>query len=186
MYIISILAVIIMCKFFTEGGSGIFWPLNLFPLILMLLFIFSLLAGTGLLKDFNNAFRLSIWKKNRGESVNELRRALEAVGLVRKILLTTGAFLFFFEATQILLTLDLSSDSLASLGYMVASGLIGPLYSITITLVLLPIESMLKLKLWNAQKAEEVLKEREIQDALNERAFQNTSCEQKAKTADKE
>lgn len=177
MYIISILAVIIMSKFFTEGSSGIFFPLNPYPLTLILLFSFSLLTGTGLLKDFNNAFRISLWKKNRGESVNELKRAIEAVSLVKKISLMAGVFLFFFEACQILTTLDLSSLS-EPLGIMIVNGLIGPLYSATIILILLPMESMLKLKLWNAQKSQEILKEREIFSTLKPSALQNTLDEQ--------
>lgn len=183
MYIISILAIIAMGKLLTDFSGyseSISWIFNYPILILILLFNFSLLTGTGLLKDFNNAFRLSIWKRKRRESVNELRRAMEAVSLVIKVTLVISIFLFFFESLAILFSLNFDSKEILpdGFGYMIIPGLVGPLYSAAIVLILLPMESMLKLKLWNAQKAQEIEKERELYGALNRQEIQSTLKEQ--------
>lgn len=163
MFIISILAVVIISKFFTVG-SGIFWPLNYHILILFLLFNFTLLTGAGFLKDFNNAFRLCIPDRKRRESVRELKRALEAVRLTIKTTLITGGFLFFFESAQIIMTLDLESPDWY-MGEMISPGICAPIYAAAIALILLPMESMLKLKLWNAQKAQEILNKQPSPDS---------------------
>ena len=155
MFIISILAVVIISKFFTVG-SGIFWPLDYYTIMLLLLFNFTLLTGSGFLMDFNNAFRLSIPNRKRRESVQELKRAVEAVRLVIKTTLVTGFFLFFFESAQIVMTLDLSSPN-SSMGAMITPGISAPIDAAAIALVLRPMESMLRLKLWNVQKAQEIL-----------------------------
>ncbi|MCI8561842.1 MAG: hypothetical protein HFH03_12110 [Dorea sp.] len=156
MYIISILAVIILSKFFTVG-SGLFWPTDFFTLTLIVLFNFTLITSAGFLMDFNNAFRLSIPNRKHQESIQELKRAVEAVRLTIKTTLITGVFLFFFESAQIIMTLDLTEDALPSIGGMIMPGISAPIYSSAIILVLLPMESMLRLKLWNAQKAQEIL-----------------------------
>lgn len=156
MYIISILAVVIISKYLTTGSSGVFFPFN-FTIVVMLLFDITLLAGAGFLKDFNNAFRLAIRRKNREESAGELERAIEAVRLTRKLTLATGIFFLFFEAVQILVTMDFSevwSGSGTELGEMMVSGLAAPLYSAAIILVLLPMESALRLKLWSVREME--------------------------------
>lgn len=154
MYIVSILAVIIISKHLTIGGSGVFWPFN-FTMVVMLLFDITLLAGAGFLKDFNNAFRLAIRRKNREEAAGELKRAIEAVRLTRKLTLATGFFFLFFEAVQLLITTDFSNLT-ADIGEMMVSGLSAPLYSAAIILVLLPMESKLRLKLWNVQETGDV------------------------------
>lgn len=162
MYIISILAVVILSKLLTIG-SGIFWPLDYFTLLLIVLFNFTLLTGAGFLKDFNNAFRLSIHNRKRKESIQELKRSVEAISLTIKTTLLTGIFLFFFECAQILRTMDLSEDF--PLGETLMSGISAFVYSSAIILVLLPMESVLKLKLWNAQKTQEILCEQKIGDS---------------------
>lgn len=158
MYIISFLTVVIISKIFTEGASGIFWPFNYLTMMMLLLFDFTLLAGSGFLKDFNNAFRLSLRRRNGKESVRELKRAVEAVRLTRKATLAAGMFLMLFETTQIIITIDfdkLLSGAGSGFGEMLMSGLTGLLYASAVILILLPMESMLRLKLWNAQETEE-------------------------------
>lgn len=172
MYIISILAVVILVKLLTVG-SGIFWPLDYFTLLLMVLFNFTLLTSAGFLKDFNNALRLNILNKKRQESVQELKRSLESVTLVIKTTLTSSIFIFFFQSAQLLCTTDLSEES-ASIGEAIMSGISAFVYSSAIILVLLPIESVLKLKLWNAQKAQEILCE---QRSLDSQDTQDTNEE---------
>lgn len=55
------------------------------------------MVSAGLLRNFNNAFRLSIPKKSRKESVSELKRAIEAVRLSRKIAFVTDIFILLFS-----------------------------------------------------------------------------------------
>ena len=125
--------------------------------------VFTILLGAGFLKDFNNAFRLGLWKGRGGESVNELKRAIEAVCLVRKILVAAGAFLLFFELTQILVTMDLS----ASIGYMLSTGFRAPACASAVILMLLPMESTLKMKLWNLQEDRKLQVESENQESTD-------------------
>lgn len=172
MFIISILAVVIISKFFTVG-SGIFWPVDYYTIVLLLLFNFTLLTSAGFLKDFNNAFRLSIPNRKRQESIQELKRAVEAVRLTIKTTLITGVFLFFFESAQIVMTTDLSSPDFY-LGEMITPGISAPIDAAAIALVLLPMESMLRLKLWNVQKAQEILCE---QKSLDSQDTQDTNKE---------
>lgn len=157
MYIISILAVIIISRLLTTGNTG-GWLFDYLTITVMLLFDFTLLAGTGLLKDFNNAFRLSIRRRNGKESLSELRRSIEAVRLTRKVTLASGMFFLFFEAVQILMKVnwnEVASGSGTDLGGMLAPGLSAPLYAAAIILILLPVESILRLRLWDMQEKRE-------------------------------
>lgn len=158
MYIISILAVIIISRLLTTGNTG-GWLFDYLTITVMLLFDFTLLAGTGLLKDFNNAFRLSIRRRNGKESLSELRRSIEAVRLTRKVTLASGMFFLFFEAAQILMKVNwdevASGSSGTDLGGMLATGLSAPLYAAAIILILLPMESILRLRLWDMQEKRE-------------------------------
>lgn len=164
MYMVSILVVIAASWLLVNGQGGEIWIIDPPTIFVMALFVFTILLGSGFLKDFNNAFRLGLWKKRAGESANELKRAIEAVCLVKKVLAAAGAFLLFFELAQILTTLDLTEPS-ASLGSMLLIGLAAPLYASAMILVLLPMESTLKMKLWNIQEESE---NQEIQNVQRE------------------
>lgn len=150
MYIVSVLAVIVISWYLSDAQGVQMWIIDPPTILVMALFAFTILLGSGFLKDFNNALRLGIQKKCGNESANELKRSIEAVCLVRKVLVAAGMFLLFFELTQILMTTDLSEPS-ASIGYMMATGLKAPVYASMAILVLLPLESTLKMKLWNIQ-----------------------------------
>ena len=165
MYIVSVLAVIVVSWYLADaqGMGDITWIADPVTVIVMALFVFTILLGAGFLKDFNNAFRLGLWKGRGGESVNELKRAREAVCLVRKILVAAGAFLLFFELTQILVTMDLS----ASIGYMLSTGFRAPACASAVILMLLPMESTLKMKLWNLQEDRKLQVESENQESTD-------------------
>ncbi len=168
MYIVSVLAVIVVSWYLADaqGMGDITWIADPVTVIVMALFVFTILLGAGFLKDFNNAFRLGLWKGRGGESVNELKRAIEAVCLVRKILVAAGAFLLFFELTQILVTMDLSEMS-ASIGYMLSTGFRAPVCASAVILMLLPMESTLKMKLWNLQEDRKLQVESENQESTD-------------------
>ena len=161
MYIVSVLAVIVVSWYLADaqGVGDIVWIADPETVIVMALFVFTILLGAGFLKDFNNAFRLGLWKGRGGESVNELKRAIEAVCLVRKILAAAGAFLLFFELTQILMTMDFF-ELPAGMGYMLSTGLRGPVCASA-----LPMESVLKMKLWNIQENRNLREKSEDQES---------------------
>lgn len=160
MYIISFLAVAVLSWYITDIGSAgnMLWIFDNLPLTLvMLLFIFTLLLAAGLLKDFNNAFRFSIRRKVEKESLNEWRRAIEALRLARKTAFFTGMFLLFFNLSQALILEE--AERLKPLGSFLADGLRIPLYASAMILILLPVESSLKLRLKEAQESDTSEKE---------------------------
>lgn len=155
MYIVSVLAVVFASWYLANAQGGQMWLVDLPTIFVMVLFVFTILLGAGFLKDFNNAFRLGLWRKQGNESANELKRAIEAVRLVRKVLVASGMFLLFFELTQILLAIDIEISELPSgAGFMLSTGLKAPAYASVAILVLLPLESTLQMKLWNIQESE--------------------------------
>lgn len=147
MYLFSVLGVIVVSAFFliTGGpwpGSGkIYWFIDFASLVPLILFNVPMLLGAGLLKDFNNAFRFGIRKEGE-ESLIELKRAIEAVALVKKVTLTAGGFDLIF---QLILILGMLSDP-QTLGPCLAVGMLGLLYAFAFVLILLPLESRLKMK----------------------------------------
>lgn len=67
-------------------------------------------------------------------------------------------FFLFFEAVQILMKVnwnEVASGSGTELGGMLAPGLSAPLYAAAIILILLPVESILRLRLWDMQEKRE-------------------------------
>ncbi len=147
MYFISIVAVLIVSGLMLVWGPGrgnVAWFIDLPSLLLILIFDVTMLLSTGLLKDFNNAFRLVARKKSE-ESVTEMKRAIEAVVLTRRVTLAAGGFTMLFQLVLIMAYMD----DPALLGPMLAVGILTLLYALAIVLVLLPLESRLRLKLQN-------------------------------------
>ena len=98
MYFISVLAVVLVSWFMLGFGLGgnVTWFIDAPSLLILLVFAATMLLSTGLLKDFNNAFRL-IAKKGAEASVREVKRAIEAVALARKVMLAAGGFTVCFS-----------------------------------------------------------------------------------------
>ena len=71
--------------------------------------------------------------------------------------------MLFFELTQILVTMDLS----ASIGYMLSTGFRAPACASAVILMLLPMESTLKMKLWNLQEDRKLQVESENQESTD-------------------
>lgn len=143
MYLLSIACVILMTGvlgFVSGMDVG-----NLFDgisLLLLLLFLIPMLVSGGLLKDFNNAFRLGIGKRQPA-SLMELKRAKEAVGLAIKVSLAASAFIGVMSLSLVLFVVD----DLASLGPSMAVSLIVLIYGMGLVLILLPLKSRLNLKI---------------------------------------
>lgn len=76
MYILSIIVVMLSVFFIAAAGeSGIYGVSHFFDLVSILLVVIvfiTMMAAAGLLKDFNNAFKLTIGKKD-AESILELK-----------------------------------------------------------------------------------------------------------------
>lgn len=142
MYFLSILGVIVLSGFLLAlGNADATWYLDVPSLLLIVLFDVTMLLGAGLLKDFNRAFRLIVSTKE--ESADLLRRSIEAVCLARRVTITAGVFTLVAQLILILGRLDEPSK----LGPSLAVGMLTLLYASAVTLILLPLESGLKLKL---------------------------------------
>ena len=147
MYLLSIISVIIltgaMCAF-SFGMDINYVPRVIdFPTIFFLvLFLIPLLISGGLLKDFNNAFRLGIGKKP-AESLMELKRAKESVSLTIKIMISLSIFICAIQGINILY----SMNDPATLGPSFSIALLSLIYGMGIALILLPLQARLNIKI---------------------------------------
>lgn len=141
MYLLSIIAFIIVCVIMSPGVDV---RIYLDPISLFVLFLVSIpvLISTGLMKDFSNAFRLSISRKKE-TSIRDLKRAIEAVALFQKVIIITGIFSFLFCMVIILMNRPDYESLLAS----IAVDILSPLYAVAIALILQPMEVSLRLRL---------------------------------------
>jgi len=145
MYFISIVAVVCISGFLLMLGQGsVVWLIDMPSLIVILLFDITMLFSAGLVKDFNNAFRM-VLRTGKDESVTEMKRAIEAVGLVRKTTLAAGVFSMIFGL--IMAMGQLGNPELLGPNLAVAS--LTLLYALAFILILLPLESRLRMKLQN-------------------------------------
>lgn len=148
MYLLSIVSVVVVTVFLClmslgAGGQYEMWRLIDFPTVVMIaLFLIPLLLSGGLFKDFNNAFRIVVGKK-KAESLMELKRANEAVGLTRKALVAVSVFVSAMQSIQILYTLD----DISNLGPKMAIAILSVLYAMGISMILLPLQSILNIKI---------------------------------------
>lgn len=147
MYFISILAIILVTVILgSSWGFSPFFGLNHFvdlpSLLIILLICIPLLISSGLFKDFNNAFRIALNKKAEYGLI-EIKRAIEAVSLTIKTLLCAGIFLF---AASLLQILKMLSD-LTELGPTIAVALLTLIYTLIFALMLLPIKSILNIRI---------------------------------------
>lgn len=141
MYILFIILMIVICFLLSPGVSVLFY-LDSVSFIILFLVAIPVLFSTGLIKDFNNAFKLSISKKKE-TTIRDLKRAIEAVALFQKVIITTGIFSFLFCMIIILI----HQPEYKSLLTSIAVNILSPLYATVIALILQPIEVNLKLRL---------------------------------------
>lgn len=145
MFFLSIIGVIVttIVTVLTTGGfSGVNRVLDIITLGLLLILFVPVLVSSGLWKDFNNAFRLGIGKK-KAEGLLELKRAEEAVKLGIKSIVAGTAFIMALSTVQLLYMLD----DLASLGPNLSVILLSLVYGMLIVLILLPLQSILNVKI---------------------------------------
>lgn len=148
MYLISFIAVILTIVLSTTGlwGGGqppvIRYFIDLPTLILLLIVCVPFLISTGLIKDFNNAFRIVLSRKKETTLI-ELKRAVEAVSLTIKSLLCTGILIFMMSIIMILHTLDTPE----TLGPKISVCILSIIYVCVFILILLPLRSTLNLRI---------------------------------------
>lgn len=140
MYFISILAIIAV-TIIAAGNIDLKVFLDAPSLIIILLICIPMLISSGLLKDFNNAFRIAL-KRKKEAGLTEIKRAAEAVSLTIHTLSFSAFFLFAISLISILRNL---SDP-AALGPSLAVAFLACIYSLALALALLPIKSILTIR----------------------------------------
>lgn len=154
MYLLSFLAVVVVSLFtigLTSIGvlgnwSGVYWYFDTWSFILLIIVCVPILIGSGLFKDFNNAFLLAVKTKRKSEaSLPEVKHAIEAVFLVRKVLVAGGTFIVLL--TLVFILACLTPEYYEIVGKNTAVALLPLVYAFAIDLLLLPIESRLKVRL---------------------------------------
>ena len=140
MYFISILAIIAV-TLIASGSSNPEAIIDAPSLVIVLLICIPMLISSGLLKDFNNAFRIALNRKKEAGLI-EIKRAIEAIGLTIHTLFYSAFFLFAISLIAILRSLS----DLASLGPNLAVAFLTCIYSLALALMLLPIKSILTVR----------------------------------------
>lgn len=143
MFLISLLTVLVAFYFCTMGSVPSWKMFVDFPsLLILLVIVIPTLIQTGLLKDFNNSFRLTMGKKKTA-SFKELKRAMEALQLVRK---TTWCAALFSVCVSLMSFLS-SLSAPEALGPNLAVITLELVYASFINLLLYPMEKQLTVRL---------------------------------------
>ena len=139
-----ILFIVLMIVLFIVTSSSFAYQYYIDPisLVILLLVAIPVLISTGLMKDFNNAFKLGLSKKKEG-TIREVKRAIEAVALFQKVIITTGIVAFFLSAILVVI----QKPRYEILMPIIAGGIITHLYAGVMALILQPLEVSLKLRL---------------------------------------
>lgn len=151
MYILAVLGVILAVLLNTVlTENGIASAISYFDVVSILQFviiIIPVLAAAGLLKDFNNALRLTIGRK-KADSILQLKRAKEAVKLAGNTSLASGAMStccgFIINAHNCITIKGTDIDSLVA---GTAVSVITMLYGLILYLFLLPVKSKLEVQI---------------------------------------
>ena len=147
MYLLSIVTVIVLTgiMYVFSNGTGENYLIRFLDpptMLFLILALIPLLVSGWLLKDFNNAFRLVIGKKEPSGLI-ELIRAREAVSLAIKVLVAVAAFICVVGGVMILLM----TEDPATLGPSLAVMLLSLVYGLGVAVVLLPLKSRLNVKI---------------------------------------
>ena len=134
MFLLSFLAVILIIGFSISGSTmNITYLIDLPSMIILLIVIIPALIQTGLWKDFNNSFRLTVGKKLSG-SFKEIKRAIAAVQLVRKSAMY--AAIFSVCISFVIIMTQLSRPEV--FGVNLAVAVLSILYAALINIIFLP------------------------------------------------
>ena len=147
MYIFSILAVVLLMIIMMActgslGMSMLACYIDMPSLILLIVLCVPMLISSGLMKDFNRAFKIGI-TKNKEVSLTEIKRSIEAVELVMKVLIYGAVFILIFTLIIILRSLN----DLSHLGPNLAVAVLPLIYALALELILIPLKSRLRIKM---------------------------------------
>lgn len=141
MYLLSLILLILLCIGWSvvNMNAAIINYLDPASVVTLVLITLPVLLSAGLLRDFNNAFRLSI-KRTAVCSRTELLRAIEAVTLTIKVLWTAGIL-----NTLLGLIYTFTTDEI--IYAYIGISLISLLYAAFFNILLLPLRSRLLVRL---------------------------------------
>lgn len=146
MYFLSMVSVVLltvlMCGTSGMNGGYIMRYLDFNTILFLVLFLIPLLISGGLLKDFHNAFRLVIGKKE-AKDLLELKRAKEAVSLTIKIMMVVSIFITAIQGIYVIYSLS----DLTLLGPSFSVALLSIIYGMGIALILFPLQARLNVKI---------------------------------------
>ena len=146
MYILSVIVVIVSVFLLASAGeAGVFGIFHFFDIVSMLIVIIifiSMMVASGLLKDFNNAFGLTIGKKN-AKSILELKRAKEAVKFAGKLFIMSG----FLGTLMGIIMVGYSCSTIKSIMINMSVALLTMFYGLVLYILLLPIQLRIEIKI---------------------------------------
>ena len=140
MYILSVIVVIVSVFLLASAGeAGVFGIFHFFDIVSIFI---SMMVASGLLKDFNNAFRLTIGKKN-AKSILELKRAKEAVKFAGKLFIMSG----FLGTLMGIIMVGYSCSTIKSIMINMSVALLTMFYGLVLYILLLPIQLRIEIKI---------------------------------------
>lgn len=150
MYLLSILVFLVLCIvfmiFWTGGVLGnIVYFIDMPTIITLALLVLPMMIIAGVMKDFNNAFRLGAKVKKPAKQA-EIRRAIDAVSFAMKAFWIAGIFGFLVPTMNTFLHFAGELDVLLAMKY-IAVGSIPLCYASMVSIVLLPLRARLKRRL---------------------------------------
>ncbi len=137
---ILILLMLIMTSA-SQANFPIAFYLDMPSLIAMLVYLYLTLFFTGHTKDFKNAF--SFLRRRKPESIEEAQKAIMALSLAMKSLITAGGFCTLFFSIY-LLWLTTNSMDLSTFTANMAVTLIPFLYGLIGAAILIPVKGRLE------------------------------------------
>ena len=146
MYILSffvlIIAFVLMLIYCPGGLAFANAYFDLPSIMILLIIIVPMLVASGMLKNFNNAFRIEL-NKNYKPKLVEIKLALEAVEFVMKELIYGGAMVSLFFMVVVIANLG----EMNKIGPNLAVSILTILYALCINLILLPLKVRLRKKI---------------------------------------
>ena len=124
------------------GVFGIFHFFDIVSMLIVIIIFISMMVASGLLKDFNNAFRLTIGKKN-AKSILELKRAKEAVKFAGKLFIMSG----FLGTLMGIIMVGYSCSTIKSIMINMSVALLTMFYGLVLYILLLPIQLRIEIKI---------------------------------------
>lgn len=145
-YFISIVGVVagvlLLCFVTQESGFvQLLYMVDGITLVILLLVVITIMISAGLHKDFIQAFRLAL-SKGEDISLPKLKRAKEAVDLTIKSIVGAGVLISSIGAVQSFAQ-GLQETTMPCLGVSA----LGIVYAVMLFLLLLPIQTKLKVKI---------------------------------------